>query len=187
MLREDGERSRSHGLLITLIQRQAAALDIPLIARATSWDDYEETFISALYGFKRDGIEIGVFGDIDIDSHREWAERVCFLADIEPYHPLWKEGRRDLLGELFEVGFKATIVAVKEGVVDRLFLGRTLDVEVVAEFEGLGIDVSGEEGEYHTVVTEGPIFSSPIQIETRGQVLRDGYWFLDVSVCPSDC
>lgn len=70
-----------------MIQRQAAALDIPLIAPATSRDDYEESFTLALCEFKRGGIEVGGFGDIDIDSHRKWAERVCSLVDIEPFVP----------------------------------------------------------------------------------------------------
>jgi len=182
MLTEDGERSRSHGLSVTLIRKQALALGVPLVVCATSWDDYEAKFISALREFKKDGIEVGVFGNIDIDDHREWVERVCSSATIRPYQPLWKKERHHLLRELFEAGFKAIIVSVKEDVLDRRFLGRTLNVDVITEIESVGIDASGEGGEYHTVVTEGPIFSSAIHLEMKEQVLRDSYWFLDVSV-----
>ena len=55
MLEENGERSRSHGLPLTLLQQQAEALSIPLIVRSTSWDDYEATFISTLREFKEEG------------------------------------------------------------------------------------------------------------------------------------
>lgn len=181
MLTEDNERSRSHGLPVTLIRKQALALGIPLVVRATSWDDYEVTFLSALREFERQGVEVGVFGDIDIDAHREWVEQVCCSAAIRPYQPLWKQARRRLLEELFKTGFKATIVVVKEGTLDRRFLGKTLDADVVLEIEEMGIDSSGEQGEYHTVVTDGPIFSAPLHLDMKRQVLRDGYWFLEVS------
>ena len=64
---------------------------------------------------------------------------------------------------------------------DRGLLGRTLDAGLALEIEDAGADASGEEGEYHTVVTDGPIFSEPLHLDVKGQVLRDGYWFLDIS------
>ncbi|RJX21564.1 MAG: hypothetical protein C4570_02415 [Ammonifex sp.] len=74
------------------------------------------------------------------------------------------------------------IIAVKDGVLDNRFLGRTPDINAVREMEKAGVDPSGEGGEYHTVVTSGPIFSSPVRLEKKKPVLRDGYWFLEVSV-----
>jgi uncharacterized protein (TIGR00290 family) len=182
MLTEGGERSRSHGLHITVIEKQAEELGIPLVTRAATWDDYEREFISALRELKKDGIEIGVFGDIDMDDHRKWVERVCSSVALQSHLPLWKKARRDLLEELLGAGFTATIVTVKDGVLDRRFLGKVLNASVIEEIDREGIDASGEEGEYHTVVTDGSIFSHPIQLEMGKQVLRDGYWFLDVSV-----
>lgn len=186
MLAEGGQRSRAHGLPVTVIGRQSSALGIPLITRATSWDDYEATFIAALRKLKEDGVGVGVFGDIDVDAHREWVERVCSSAAIRPRLPLWKEDRHTLLEELIEVGFKATIIAVKEGVLDGRFLGKTLDLGVVREIKAAGIDASGEQGEYHTVVTDGPIFSAPLRLDIRGQIARGGYRFLDASPITGD-
>lgn len=181
MLTEGGERSRSHGLPLALLREQASVLGIPLIVRATSWGDYESTFLSAVHEFGQEGVELGVFGDIDLDAHREWTERICSSAGICSCLPLWGKARGDLFKELFEAGFKATICAVKEGVLDKQFLGRILNRDIVAEIESIGIDGSGEGGEYHTVVTDGPIFSAPLHLEMKGQVVRDGYCFLDVS------
>ena len=79
-----------------------------------------------------------------------------------------------------EIGFRAEVVAVSERVLSRMILGRLLSWELVDEFERVGIDLSGERGEYHTVVSDGPIFSSPLRLEHGQQVLRDGYWFSDV-------
>jgi len=72
ILTEDNQRSRSHGLLSGLIEKQALALGIPLIFRAASWENYEEAFTSAICALREQGIETGVFGDIDIEEHREW-------------------------------------------------------------------------------------------------------------------
>ena len=182
MLTEDGERTRSHGLPVGVVQCQAETLGIPLVVRKSSWDDYEGIFVSAIRKFKRDGIEYGVFGDIDLEPHLQWVERVCSSVAIQPYEPLWKRGRRDLLNKFLDLGFQATIVAIKQGALDNSFLGRLLDQQIITDIEKAGCDASGEGGEYHTVVTAGPIFSSAIHIATRGRVSHDGYCFLDVSV-----
>ena len=182
MLTEDGERTRSHGLPVGVVQCQAKALGIPLIVRKSSWNDYEGNFLSAISKFKRDGVEHGVFGDIDLEPHLQWVERVCSSAAIQPYEPLWKRERTDLLNEFLSLGFKATIIAIKQGALDNSFLGRILDQQVISAIEKAGCDASGEKGEYHTLVTDGPIYSSAIHIKTRGHVIHDGYCFLDVSL-----
>jgi uncharacterized protein (TIGR00290 family) len=185
MLTEGGERSRAHGLSLDLLERQAAALDIPLATHLAAWDTYEVEFLSAIRQFKEAGIGYGVFGDIDLAPHLEWVERVCSSALVQACEPLWKAARRELLDEFLQLGFKATIIAVKQEALDNSFLGRTLDQRVIADLERAGADASGEEGEYHTVVTDGPIFSSALHLEMKRQVVRDGYCFLDVSLSES--
>ena len=180
MFTEDGERSRSHGLRTSVVQQQSHALGIPLVARSASWDDYEQIFTSALIDFKQQKIGAGVFGDIDLDPHLEWVERVCSSVAIEVYEPLWKRAREDLLEEFIHLGFTAKIVAIKQDILDVSFLGRMLDRQVILDLKNAGIDASGEEGEYHTLVTDGPLMSSPIRIESKGWVVRNGYCFLDI-------
>ena len=77
MLHEDGRVSRGHGLPLALLEEQAAALGIPLVTRATSWDAYEATFVPLLQELRAQGVEAGVFGDIDLQAHRDWVEGVC--------------------------------------------------------------------------------------------------------------
>lgn len=177
---EEGDKTRSHGLPLDLLRAQSAALGIPLVVRATSWESYTGVFISAVKQFKDEGIKAGVFGDIDLEEHREWVEKTCDAAGVLPFLPLWKKPRRQLLRELLEVGFKATIIVVRDGVLDRSFLGRTLDAELIDIIERSGVDPMGEEGEFHTVVTDGPIFSFPIFLEMGDQIFHDGYWFQQV-------
>lgn len=182
MLHEEGQRSRSHGLPVSVLQAQADSLRIPLMTRKATWDDYESVFMDALRGLKGKGIGTGVFGDIDLEAHRQWVHKVCAATDMEPIHPLWGRGRRSLLDDLLRAGFHATIVAVKEGVLDESYLGRELTEKTVEDLDGEGIDVSGEAGEYHTVVTDGPLFANPI-ILTHGRHHRlDSYVFLDVGI-----
>jgi uncharacterized protein (TIGR00290 family) len=184
MMTEQGDRSRSHGLPADLVKYQAASLNIPQIMRGATWETYESVFLSAMREFKADGIECGVFGDIDLAGHLEWVERVCQNAGIKPYEPLWQRERKGLLQEFLDLGFRAMIVSVKEGVLSRDFLGRILEQQVIAEMENSGIDASGEGGEYHTVVIDGPIFMFPLHLNQKVKVPMNGYCFLDVSANP---
>ena len=70
MMAEDGTQSRSHRLRKAPLEEQARSLGIPIVFRSVSWENYEAVFVSALREFRESGIETGVFGDIDIDSHR---------------------------------------------------------------------------------------------------------------------
>lgn len=180
MLREDGQRSRSHGLPVAVLEEQASALGLELVTRPASWEGYEAEFKAALRGIRANGIEEGVFGDIDLEEHRLWTVRVSESEGLHAHHPLWKGARRELLEEFIGAGFKATIVSVKDEVLDRRYLGRVLTLDLIDELEAEGIDASGEGGEHHTVVTDGPIFSRSIKLVIGSHEFHDGYWFLEV-------
>lgn len=182
MLVEDGQRTRSHGLAVAVVRQQAQSLGIPLAYAATSWSDYETSFIRLLREVRAQNIQVGVFGDIDIDDHRAWEEKVCAAATLKACLPLWKAERRALLDEFLGLGFCATIVAVKANTLGPEFLGRRLSNELTNQFAEQGLDPSGENGEYHTVVTDGPLFAHPLLLEPQDSILRDGYWFLDLQI-----
>jgi uncharacterized protein (TIGR00290 family) len=182
MFTEGGERSRSHGLHLSIITAQSQAMNIPLLTRATSRNDYEKHFTDALTSVKKEGVQHVVFGDIDLREHRDWEERVCNGIGLRPFLPLWLEERGKILGEFLELGFCAMIIAVKENVLTTSLLGKTLSRTVIEEIESQGADACGEEGEYHTLVYDGPIFQSSLTLTRGEEVLRDGYWFLDLHV-----
>jgi diphthine-ammonia ligase len=178
MLHEDGDRSRGHGLPVELLEAQAEALGIPLVSAATTWDDYEATFAGVLHELRRQGVEAGVFGDIDLEGHRVWVEEVCEIANVSCHVPLWQEPRRLLIGELLAGGVRATVVAVDAARLDASFLGRELTAELVAELEAAGADACGEEAEYHTMVSAAPLFSAPVPLVWDGLEEHDGHWTL---------
>ena len=182
MFTEDGHRSRSHGLAREVIEAQAAAIGVPLLSAAASWDEYEVTFINLLGQAKRLGADKCVFGDIDIPRHRQWEERVCEKAGLSAELPLWQQGRLTLLDEWWSAGFEARIAVAREGVVNRKYLGRVLDRGTADELAATGIDPCGENGEFHTVVTSGPLFHKPIQLELLDQHRFQDCWFQDFAL-----
>lgn len=186
MLTEDGYRSRSHGLAKTVLEKQANLLQMPINFYSASWNDYESVFIDALYDLKKEGIAMGVFGDIKIPNkqglivNRQWADHVCDKAGILSNEPLWGDSVETLLHEFFDAGFVAKIISVKADLLSADYLGKILNRDLIIEFIKQGIDPAGENGEYHTVVLDGPLFTKTLFLEERDQVLKNGYWFLDI-------
>ncbi|KUO69310.1 MAG: hypothetical protein APF77_16085 [Clostridia bacterium BRH_c25] len=182
MLVENGERSRAHGLSVEVLKRQSEALNIPLDTYATSLKNYEANFIKVLEEAGESGISLGVFGDIDLEEHLHWIKRVCDTAGMGVYHPLWKKTRRKVVDEFIEYGFKAVIISVKENLLGKEFLGREVNKDLINELERIGVDSAGENGEYHTLVTGGPIFANDIEYKLNEEFYSEGYWVRNISV-----
>lgn len=180
MISEDGKYSRSHGIGSDLLRAQAEAIGIPIFQRKATWKTYEEEFKRAISDLEKDGIEAGVFGDIDLQEHRDWVERACKDMGIKPILPLWKEERGKLLEEFIQAGFKAVVVATNGDFLGEEWLGREIDEKFVEYLKALGnIDLCGERGEYHTFVYDGPIFKKSVKFIIGKKVLKDKHWFLE--------
>ena len=143
---EEGERTRMHGLHIDVINAQANALGIPVTTQNSLWQNYRENYVAKINEFKHLNLRTGVFGDIDFEVGREWEENICKELTLRAYLPLWQQKREDLLNEFIEAKFKAYIVAVNAEKLDKKYLGRLLNNELVSEFKKLDIDPSGESG-----------------------------------------
>ena len=181
MLDETGERSRSHGLPVEVLEAQAAAIGVPLVTASATWDEYTAAFVRALSGLAGRDVGACVFGDIDIEPHRQWCVDAARDAGLEAIHPLWQEPRRALLQELFDSGFRATIVVLREPDLDPAgLLGQELTPAMVETIAAAGHDASGETGEYHTVVTAGPVFGAPVPLSFGAPQRRGDHWAVDV-------
>jgi uncharacterized protein (TIGR00290 family) len=181
MISEDGRCSRSHGVSSALIKLQAEAIGIHLLQRKTSWENYEKEFKRLVNRLKKQDIRMGIFGDIDLQEHREWVERVCRGIDIEPMLPLWKKDREKMLREFIGLGFKAIVVATDRKILGKEWLSRIIDEEFIEELKAKGnIDLCGERGEYHTFVYDGPIFRRPVRFITGRKIFGDRNWFLEL-------
>jgi diphthine-ammonia ligase len=182
MVTQDGQRSCSHGIRAAVIKKQSEALGIPIVQKPTTNETYEDIFVATIKEFKREGIEGGVFGDIDFNPHREWIERICNKSGIKPYLPLWLENQSKLMEEFIGAGFKAVVVAVKAELLGKEMLGRVVDKEFLAYLAGLdkGITPCGEAGEFHTLVVDGPIFKKRLEITESEKVTRGEHHFLEI-------
>jgi uncharacterized protein (TIGR00290 family) len=174
----DGERSRSHGIKAEVLDLQAKAIGIPLLQVKTSWEDYEGNFKKVVGELKGRGVKGGVFGDMDLEEHREWIEKVCSELEIKPILPLWKMEAKELLAEFWQGGFKAIVVATR---LDESLLGRGLDKAFLDEIQKFDCHPCGESGEYHTLVFDGPIFKTPLKVIPGKKEKGDNVWFLEIS------
>jgi uncharacterized protein (TIGR00290 family) len=181
MLTEDGSRSRSHGLRPELLRAQASRLGLVMLTGRCTWETYTAEFSGVLRQAADRGVTHVIFGDIMFDSHREWTERVCQGEGLTAVQPIWGESTRELAREFVESGGTARLVTVRPPVLDDTWLGRTLTPALLSDFERLGVDPCGENGEYHTVVTACPLFSSPLEVVEGERVLRNGCWAIDVA------
>jgi len=178
MMNENGLISRSHGLPLSILEQQARAINVPLLAQPTSWSEYQFHFINSLQKIKDEQkVEAIVFGDIDLQQHRDWEEMVCDAAGLSAMLPLWKKDRKQLVTDMLSAGIECIIVSCNT-VMGEKFLGKRISSELVMELEKLGVDPCGENGEFHTVVINCPLFSKEIVLPSAKSILHDGYWFL---------
>ena len=166
MFDETGARSRSHGLPPEILSAQARAMGLEFRSRVATWKSYEREFIDELRRLRADGHTHVVFGDIEIQDHRDWEERVCAEAGIEPLLPLWHEPRAALVEEFWNAGFRAVVVCTDDRALGPEYCGREFDRAFVASLPA-GVDACGENGEFHTFVYDGPCFAAPVGFRTE--------------------
>jgi diphthine-ammonia ligase len=181
MLDEHGTRSRSHGLRPEILEAQAGQLGLrPFVGRC-SWSTYDDAFADALARLPADVTHV-VFGDILFDEHRAWADAMCRRCRLVAVEPLFGMSTESLFVEWVRTGNEATIVTARTGRLDRSWLGRRLSLDMLDDFRRLGVDPCGEQGEYHTVVTNGSLFRAPLALEFRETVQISDCWAIDAAL-----
>ncbi len=133
---------------------------------------------------KTEGLEGLVTGDIyEVAGHEEgWLGRICKEVGLKPIKPLWMGDTKQILSDFIAAGFKATVVRVNLEKLGEEWLGRQVDKKFMADLVKLGtIDCCGEMGEFHTFVTDGPLFKKKrIKILETEKSKRGGYSLLDI-------
>lgn len=170
----------SHELNPGVIRAQSEAAGIPLIQK--DFTSYEEEFKNTVRDLRAQGerIDAAVFGHIE--THKPLVDRICGEMDLELVMPLWKQDSKRLLEEMRESGLEIVVVSAKESLMGKEWLGRKIDEKFIDDLNRLdsSIDPCGENGEFHTLVTDAPFFRKKIQITKSDRVLRDGYWYWDI-------
>lgn len=177
------DRVAMHGVRCTLLDRQIAALDLPCIKVALPNpcpnEVYEARMAEACDRVKTQGIRRIVFGDLFLEDIRAYRIEKLAAAGMEPVFPLWKRDTAILARQMIASGVMAHISCLDPRKIPREFAGRAFDEGLLGDLPA-GIDPCGENGEFHTVVSAGPMFSAPIGVSIGETVERDGFVFTDV-------
>ena len=174
MFDEPAERSRSHGLRPEVLAAQADRLGLSRVTGRCTWQTYDAAFADALQQVKANDVTHVIFGDILFDEHRRWAERMCDAAGLTAVEPLFGLSTVTLFEEWAASGADAVIVTARAAFLDETWLGRPLRRDMLGVFTRLGVDPCGERGEYHTVVTDCPAFSRPLELRVCGRGGQSG-------------
>jgi uncharacterized protein (TIGR00290 family) len=172
-----------HGVRRELLSRQAQAVGLPLveieIPAGCSNDLYEQRMGEALAEAPLAEVQTIAFGDLFLADIRAYREERLSRVGKRAIFPLWGRDTEALAREFVAAGFEAILVCVDPRRLDASFAGRRFDVELLADLPR-DVDPCGENGEFHTFVHAGPVFSAPIACQVGETVERDGFVFCDV-------
>jgi diphthine-ammonia ligase len=183
----DGWPSMQHPLPIMDLQSKAMGIPHKIIRLEVGTRSYRELYKEAILDLiENEEIEGIVTGDIHVIdvSHGHWMDTVCQGLDIEVIMPLWGLDPYEILNQQFSLGLKAIFTHVKRPWFDEDWLGRELDSDSLKDLKRLvdnfGIDPNGENGEYHTMVLNGPFFGKKIEVQKFRKVREKRHLYLKI-------
>jgi uncharacterized protein (TIGR00290 family) len=156
--------SKSHALPEQLIAAQARAMGLAHVFVESDFAGYRRAFCAALSALRQSGHSHMVFGDIDLQAHRDWLEPLCRQADLVPVFPLWAMDRADVARQIVERRIRARIVCIDARRLPEDFCGCEYDRDFLARLPAQ-VCPCGEDGEFHTFVWDAPLFARPLQLE----------------------
>jgi len=173
---EDYDRISMHGVQRILLEKQAESLRFPLekiyISKISSNEEYETRMKEKLTYYRGLGISSVAFGDIFLEDLKKYREENLDKIGMKGIFPIWKRDTAELSRTFIDSGFKAIITCIDSKVLDKSFVGREFDKEFLSELPP-DVDPCGENGEFHSFVYNGPIFSKDISFKRGEVVLRD--------------
>ena len=179
----DYDRISMHGVRRVLLERQAESLGLPLhqvqISKGADNAEYEAEMGHSLAHYRAQGIFEVAFGDLFLDAIRAYREKLLGAHDMQGVYPVWGRDTRELIRAFIALGFRTVVVCVDPAKLDPRFAGRVIDERFLEELPA-GVDPCGENGEFHTFVFDGPLFSKPVRFTTGETVCRDGFWFCEL-------
>ncbi|QOW24934.1 ATP-binding protein [Lysobacter sp. H23M47] len=178
-LNGDFQRVAMHGIRRAVLRAQADAVGLPLlesvIPHGSDNDTYEATFAASLRqaSDRWPGMDTVAFGDLLLADVRDWREAMCARHVWRILTPLFGSDTTALAREMLDGGLRTHLCCVDTQQLDARFAGRLFDTALLADLPA-GADPCGENGEFHTLVEDGPMFRRPLQLQRGDTVLRDG-------------
>jgi uncharacterized protein (TIGR00290 family) len=180
-------RVSMHGVREELLNAQVASLGLPCskiyIPSPCSNAIYEREMAAALTELKHSGVSHVIFGDLFLEDIRAYREKQLARLGMECVFPLWMRNTGELARHMLDAGIEATLTCVDLRKLDASFAGRRFDDDLLRHLPA-GIDPCGENGEFHTFVSSGPMFERPVAINVGEVVSRDGFAFADLLPAP---
>jgi uncharacterized protein (TIGR00290 family) len=158
------ERVRFHAVPVAVMRAQAEALGLPQRLYPTTPESFERVFLTALADVRAAGAHGVIFGNVHLADVRAWYEERVRAAGLAHVEPLWGEPPARLAHEVVARGYTAVLTCIETAKTDPTWLGQPLTEELITAFERRGIDPCGEYGEYHTLVTAGPLLRRPLAL-----------------------
>jgi uncharacterized protein (TIGR00290 family) len=188
-INESADRVAMHAVRTEILRRQADAAGLPLITvpipSPCPNEVYEERMSAACRRAVEEGFTHVAFGDLFLEDVRRYREDRLLGTGLTPVFPLWERPTPALAREMIAGGLKARLTCVDPRVLPAAFAGRAFDSSLLDELPP-GVDPCGERGEFHTCVTNGPMFSHAIPCAPGIIVERDGFVFADLLLEPAE-
>lgn len=180
---EAADRVAMHGVRRTLLEAQAAAAGLPLWPISLPWpcsnQDYELRMAEACRRAVSEGYGAIAFGDLFLRDIREYRERQLAGSGLQPLFPLWEKPTRALADEMIAGGVRAYLSCVDTKALPPAFAGREFDSALLADLPD-GVDPCGENGEFHTFISDGPMFRVPVPVEPGNVHEAGGFVYRDL-------
>jgi uncharacterized protein (TIGR00290 family) len=180
---EEFDRISMHGVRRSLLKAQASSLGLLVeevwIPKDSSNEIYEARMREVLTRYKESGVGQVAFGDLFLQDIRSYREERLAQIGMKGIFPLWGMDTSVLAREFIGSGFRAVVCCLDPRRLPGQFCGSEYDSAFLESIPAT-VDPCGENGEFHTFVYAGPIFSKEIAIMKGEVVLRDGFYFADI-------
>lgn len=177
------ERVSMHGVREELLRAQLDAAGLPSITVRIPFpctnDVYEAKMAAAMQDAVAAGVTHVIFGDLFLEDLRAWREAKLAAIGVTAVFPIWMRPTDALAREMIAAGVEAHLAVVDLKKLSADFAGRRFDGSLLAALPG-GVDPCGENGEFHSFVSAGPMLSRKIPVSVGETVEREGFAFADL-------
>lgn len=187
--------SSIHSIPLNLLLKQSDSIGLPLYSVSLSKDtkNYEEGMTEAITHFKNQGVTHFIFGDIFLADVKSYRENKFNPLGIEIVEPLWGKSSEETMNDFLKSGIKTKVIVTQANKLDQTFIGREINHDFVKSLPN-GVDLCGENGEYHTFSYDGELFKNKIDFKIskanritynfkidNGEIKSYEYWQAEIS------
>lgn len=176
-------RVSMHGVREALLHAQLAAAGLPAIVVRIPYpcpnDIYEREMAATIADARARGVTHMIFGDLFLEDVRAYRERQLAGSGITPVFPIWHRPTAALAREMIASGMQAYLTTVDLAKLPAAFAGRRFDAALLGALPE-GADPCGENGEFHSFVSAGPMLKGKIAFKVGETVERHGFAFADL-------